>query len=61
MTVRELIQRLEEYENQDREIDFYVEQYNEDTEEFDRASIAFINEELEGDSVEIYFTQPLLD
>ena len=58
MTIRELIQRLQGFENKDREIDFKLEQYNYDTEEYEiTGEIDFIGEELEGDWVEIYLRQ----
>ena len=57
MTIRDLIQRLEGLENQDREIDFYVDEYNDNTEDFDSAEITFMCDEIEGDFIEMYFTK----
>lgn len=57
MTIRELIERLQGFENHDREIDFYVDEWNENTEDFDRGELLFTGEELEGDWVEMYFTK----
>lgn len=57
MTIRELIKRLEGFENKDREIDFFVDVWNEKTEDFDRGDLLFTGEELEADVVEMYFTK----
>lgn len=59
MTIRELIKRLEGFENKDREIDFFVDEWNENTEDFDRSDLLFTGEELEADVVEMYFTKML--
>ena len=57
MTIRELIKRLEGFENKDREIDFYVDEWNENTEDFDRSDLLLTGVELEGDWVEMYLTK----
>jgi len=57
MTIKELIERLEGLENQDREIDFYVDEWNENTEDFDRGELTFTGDEIEGDFIEMYFTK----
>ena len=59
MTIRELIERLEDIENQDREVNFIVEQYNDNTGEFEIAGeVLYTGEDIEDDRVlDIYFTQ----
>ena len=57
MTIRQLIKRLEGYENHYREIAFFLGQYDEDEDYEITGEIDFEGEELEADVVEIYFRQ----
>lgn len=61
MTIRELIERLEGLENQDREINWVWEQYNPSTDMWDMWYGDFTGEEIEDDRAIDIFLSPRLE